>query len=287
MAAPDQAGQSAVLSAGSFYGAVQAKKEQCGAIFTDLRHNSPRKLPSHAHELPFFGLILGGQYGERYGRQNAQFLPFTMMFRPAGVPHQDEIGPHGVQIFEIELRPSWQHSVKTASGSLDFARDSFAGEPPVWLGFELYRKIQAGTADELEIESLLSELVAGVGRVPAEERKARPNWLDRIVDKIHAEFPWRLTLDELSEEADVHPVHLSRTFRKWQGVGIGEYVHRLRIRTACEQILNPEIPLAEIGFASGFADQSHFTRSFRKFTGMTPAAFRLHVAGGSQPLQVT
>ncbi len=34
------------LGAGSFYGAVEAKREQCGAIFTNLRHASPRKLDS-------------------------------------------------------------------------------------------------------------------------------------------------------------------------------------------------------------------------------------------------
>lgn len=104
-------------------------------------------------------------------------------------------------------------------------------------------------------------------------------WLGRIVDKPTAEFAERLTLDELSGEAGVHRVHLSRVFRKWKGEGIGEYVHRLRIRAACEQMLVPEIPISEIGLATGFADQSHFTRSFRKVTGMTPAAFRSQVTG--------
>ena len=76
------------LRAGSFYGAIQGKRELCGAIFTDLSHQSPRKLPSHSHELPFFGVVLDGQYGERYGRQQTFFSPFTIMFRPAGIPHQ-------------------------------------------------------------------------------------------------------------------------------------------------------------------------------------------------------
>jgi len=69
-------------------------------------------------------------------------------------------------------------------------------------------------------------------------------------------------------------VHLSRVFRKCVGEGIGEYVHRLRVRAACEQILEPEISIAEVSLALGFADQSHFTRAFRRVTGMTPAAFR-------------
>ena len=85
---------------------------------------------------------------------------------------------------------------------------------------------------------------------------------------------------ELSREARVHPVHLSRVFRRFQRQGIGEYIRRLRARTASTLLLNPEIPLADISFATGFADQSHFTRAFRKVTGMTPQAFRaaLHPA---------
>jgi AraC family transcriptional regulator len=69
-------------------------------------------------------------------------------------------------------------------------------------------------------------------------------------------------------------VHLSRVFRRCVGEGIIDYVHRLRVRAACEQMLAPEASLADLSFNNGFADQSHFTRSFRKITGMTPAAFR-------------
>ena len=81
-------------------------------------------------------------------------------------------------------------------------------------------------------------------------------------------------LDELAREAGVHPVHLSRVFRRCVGEGIGEYVHRLRVRTACERMLAPHNSLSELSLGTGFADQSHFTRAFRKITGLTPATFR-------------
>jgi AraC-like DNA-binding protein len=43
-------------------------------------------------------------------------------------------------------------------------------------------------------------------------------------------------------------------------------------------MLTPEISTAEISLATGFADQSHFTRVFRKVTGITPAAFRVQLS---------
>ena len=272
-----QAGGQQALGAGTFFGAVQSRREQCGAIFTDLRHTSPRKLPAHSHELPFFAVLMEGLYGERYGRQERQFRPFTVHFRPARVPHQDEVGPRGVRFFEIEIRPSWRKRLQDYPAALDVARDDCKGGELLWLAMKLFREMHgAAAADDLSVESLLAELMAAAARMPQESRQ-RPRWLDPIVERLAVDYCERLTLDELSGEAGVHPVHLSRVFRKCMGEGIGEYVHRLRVRAACEQILEPEISIAEVSLALGFADQSHFTRSFRRVTGMTPAAFRSQV----------
>lgn len=263
------------MGAGSFFGAIQGRREQCGAIFTDLRHTAPRKLPMHSHELPFFALLLNGLYAERYGRRQAQYGPFTIMFRPAGVPHQDEIGPRGLRFFEIELRPCWQKRVADYSVALDTPRDELGGGPLLWLGLKLFREVQASSApDDLAVESLLAEILSFAACLRYLETRHAPPWLSRILDKVQSEHCRRLSLDELAYEAGVHPVHLSRVFRRCVGEGISEYVHRLRVRSACERMLSPEASLAELSFSAGFADQSHFTRSFRKITGMTPAAFR-------------
>ncbi len=263
------------LGSGNFFGAVRGRLVQGGAIFTDLRHAIPRPLPSHSHELPFFGLLLDGQYGERYGRQYKQFSPLSIMFRPAGIPHQDEIGPRGVRFFHVELGLEWKKRAAECSGNLELPCEDGRGGPLLWLAMKLLREtFGVARPDPLYVESLLAETVAFAARLPHEEKLQPPVWLPRVLDKLHAEHCGRLTLKDLSREARVHPVHLSRTFRRFQHEGIGEYVQRLRIRTACVQLLAPEISLAEISFSTGFADQSHFTRAFRKITGTTPAAFR-------------
>ncbi|HSZ60196.1 MAG TPA: AraC family transcriptional regulator [Terriglobales bacterium] len=275
-----EAGRERALRAGNFYGAVESKREQCGAIFTNLRHASPKKLPAHVHELAFFALLLEGEYGERYEQQDRQFRPFTIHFRPAGIPHQDEVGPRGVRFFEIEIRPSWRERLTDYSAALDVAHDDCAGGPLLWLEMKMYCEFvgsdAAGNlvADELGVESLLAEMLGCVARMRCENVDHPPAWLGRVVEKLAAEYSERLTLDELSAEAGIHPVHLSRVFRKFVREGIGERVHRLRIRSACEQMLTRELSMAEISLATGYADQSHFTRAFRRATGMTPAAFR-------------
>ncbi|HEX8816804.1 MAG TPA: AraC family transcriptional regulator [Terriglobales bacterium] len=275
----------ATLTGGSFYGAVQQRQESCGAIFTDLRHACARKLPAHAHELPFFAVILDGDYAEHYGRQHHFFGPFSVSFRPAGIPHQDEVGPHGVRFFEIEIRPEWRTRLAQDGRRLDAARDDFTGGELLWLAMKLFRETRGPVSEgDLNVESLLAELLAEVGMAERKTKDA-PAWMARVVAKIHEEYCQRLTLAALSEEAGVHPVHLSRVFRKCKGEGIGEYVHRLRIRAACEQLLKPEASLVQISCDTGFADQSHFTRTFGQLTGMSPARFREMLYRPSQKCQ--
>jgi AraC family transcriptional regulator len=131
--------------------------------------------------------------------------------------------------------------------------------------------------DSLCVEDLLAELTGLAARLPLEERKHPPAWLARVLEKLHAERSSRPSLDDLSAEAGVHPVHLSRVFRRFQREGIGEYTRRLRIRESCRYLLDCELPLTEISLLLGFADQSHFTRDFRRVTGQTPNAFRSHL----------
>ena len=264
----------AELRAGNFYGAIRGKREQGGAIFTDLVHTSPRRLPAHSHELPFVALLLDGSYGERYRRQEKQFTPFTAMYRPAGIPHQDEIGPRGVRFFEIEILPQWQKSVAECSGKLAGGYDDAGGGQLLWLGLKLFYATRDLSCDGMTVESLMAELMGVLAHTPGERAVHPPYWLRRVMEKIRTQYAEKLTLAELSQEAGVHPVHLSRVFRHCVGMGLGEYIHRLRLREACERMLHQEQSICEISHATGFSDQSHFTRSFYRFAGTSPGRFR-------------
>jgi AraC family transcriptional regulator len=261
------------MAPGSFYGSIAHRKSVGGAIFTELRHDHPRKLPTHSHEMPFFCLFFAGDYGEQYGRQYMQFRPFTLSFRPAGVPHMDEIGPRGARMFGIEASNTWQAMIESASGDLSIAYDLRGGDR-LWLALKLYRETCTGNeADDLQVESLMAEMLALTG-CPPERTHDAPPWLRRVKDRIEGEFRQRLTLESLAAEVAVHPVHLSRSFRRFSGCGLGEYLRRLRVRHACELMLGSELSLAEIGFTTGFADQSHFTRTCHTITGASPGALR-------------
>jgi AraC family transcriptional regulator len=52
-------------------------------------------------------------------------------------------------------------------------------------------------------------------------------------------------------------------------------VRQRRIQFACGRLTATDAPLADVALAAGFCDQSHFTKAFRRVTGMTPSAYRM------------
>jgi AraC family transcriptional regulator len=55
---------------------------------------------------------------------------------------------------------------------------------------------------------------------------------------------------------------------------VGEYIRGLRIEYACHEIERGELPLALIALEAGFANQGHFSSTFKRLTGFTPASYR-------------
>jgi AraC family transcriptional regulator len=101
-----------------------------------------------------------------------------------------------------------------------------------------------------------------------------PRWLRQVRDLLHEGFRQRLTLDGIAESVGVHPAHLARVFRQQQGCTVGDYVRRLRIEYACHCLRTSDTALATVALAAGFSDQSHFSRVFKRQTGLSPAVFR-------------
>jgi AraC family transcriptional regulator len=262
------------LRAGQFYGDVSHRQRRQGMVLSTLNHDAARKIPAHSHELAFFCLLLDGDYREQCGRRVIEYQPFTLVFHPPGLHHRDEIGPRGGRFFSLEAEQCWMDALHDYARPLDASPDVHGGTV-LWLAMRLYQEYLLGAAgSSLTIESLSTEMLAAALRAPVPQEKYAPAWLGRVVDYLHAEFDRKITLDDLSKLAGVHPVHLSRVFRKFYRQPLGECVHRLRVLAACRQLRDPEASLADVGAASGFADQSHFTRVFKAITGTTPGAFR-------------
>lgn len=104
-----------------------------------------------------------------------------------------------------------------------------------------------------------------------------PAWAKELKEIIQDQIDTNLTLSlkELSESLDVHPSYLSREFSKYfDDLSFGDYIRKLRIEKAIVLLNDQKNTLAEIAYLTGFSDQSHFNRIFKKYTGKNPSEYR-------------
>lgn len=101
-----------------------------------------------------------------------------------------------------------------------------------------------------------------------------PPWLEQVRLCLLGDFRRNWTIMNIAREVGIHPGHVGRAFRKAHGSTIHAYIARLRVEWACVELLTTTRLAGEIGFAAGFADQSHFTRVFRRLTSTTPGEYR-------------
>lgn len=67
---------------------------------------------------------------------------------------------------------------------------------------------------------------------------------------------------------------VARYFKRMTGKTLTTFTNELRVEYACTRLETPGQSITEVCFDSGFNNLTHFCKSFRKHTGMTPSAFR-------------
>jgi AraC family transcriptional regulator len=99
-------------------------------------------------------------------------------------------------------------------------------------------------------------------------------WLAEAIRILRAEFRHGIEFRDIAQRIGVHPVRLSREFRRAQRMTMTEFVLRLRVEYASTLLASTAHPLAAVAVESGFADQSHLAKVFRRYTGTTCARYR-------------
>jgi AraC family transcriptional regulator len=276
MAAPEtqaHAGQTH-LGQGQYFGEILDNRRCCDLVLTEVKHAQGKRFPRHSHELAFFSLLLDGAYTERCGPKTVDYKQLMVVYRPSGVSHSDRIGESGVRLFNVEIKESWLERMRQYGPIDGLSLDPYGGEL-AWLAARLYREFRDNDPyGPLAIEGLILEMLATMNRNSRVIDKQPPSWLSKVCDLLRAEYAEGISIARITTEVGVHPYEVSRAFRKFQRQTIAEYVQDLRVKRASIDLLQPEMTLADVALAAGFADQSHLTRIFKRVTGMTPGAFR-------------
>ncbi|CAM3634458.1 AraC family transcriptional regulator [Cohnella lubricantis] len=134
----------------------------------------------------------------------------------------------------------------------------------------------AGINGSLEVYTFLT-LLKQYGQVSGEPSLSKGHErLTPIYLLIEEEFgDPNLGLDRMAAELRISSQHLNTLFRKSWGVSPYQYLLQFRIQKSKELLISqPDRPVKTVAEAVGFQDDSHFVRTFRALTGMTPVQFR-------------
>lgn len=101
-----------------------------------------------------------------------------------------------------------------------------------------------------------------------------PAVLKRVRTYIEGHLAERMSIEQLAAVAGLSVFHFARAFKQSQGTTPHEYLVDRRVAHARTLLKETDAPLSEIALASGFADQSHFARQFKKRIGISPRSFR-------------
>lgn len=105
--------------------------------------------------------------------------------------------------------------------------------------------------------------------------KKQPAWVKELSEMIQDQVDTNITLKQFSKDANINPSYLSREFAKYfDNLSFGEYLRKMRIEKAIDYLNTSSFSLTKIAYLTGFSDQSHFSRIFKKHTGQNPSAYR-------------
>ena len=225
-------------------------------------------------ERGYVGFVLEGAFEKTFVGSTRQFAAGSAFTMPPGAFHTTRFGHRPSRVVVL-------HPVHGEASAIPWERLLGAfretAEPMLGRAWRLAGELRArDDAWAIAAEGLCLELVAGFLRIQQGPGKGNgsPPWLEPVRERLHERVGRCPSLGELAALAKVHPVHLARRFREHHGVSVGEYVRRLRLDWAAAKLAGSETPIAVLAAQAGFADQSHFTRAFKRHTGLTPARYR-------------
>ncbi|MDQ3063263.1 MAG: AraC family transcriptional regulator [Acidobacteriota bacterium] len=246
-----------------------------GYVLTETFHAPHLILPRHDHDCATIDLTLDGSFREIIGNRPQECETDSFLVKPPGESHDNKYGEKGAHCLIIRFLPARFDDICSFTNLFN-APTHLTGGTPFIIGKRIYHEFRGQTNGfELIIEGLILEMLGQTAR----QNKLRdfsppPRWLKEAQELIHQHFTENISLYSIANVVQIHPSHLARVFRKYFQCSIGEYVRRLRIEYAAQEILKSDLSLADIALNAGFSDQSHFTHEFKRRMRITPAEYK-------------
>jgi AraC family transcriptional regulator len=240
-------------------------------------------IPRHAHATAGFCLVLDGQYEERYTSRTLACSARTVTFSPAGEEHVNVFAATRSHCLTVDVPESWVDRLEGNRSRLREPFETRGGTLAALTGRLLHELHAADDTARLIIEGTVLELLGHAARSSAtrgRETQISPA-IRRAYELLQASYREPVSLTDLAVATGRHPAYIATAFREAYGETVGDCLRRLRVDDASRSLAQTNLPIADIALASGFANQSHLTRVFKRATGITPAEYRRRERAGT------
>ena len=237
----------------------------------------------HSHAHFSIGAITGGHSHYLNQRSLQEVGPGSLvLMNPEEVHACNPIADQPWSYLMFYLDTDWLRSQQEEAGLGSEFRPfdmTASRDPLLYQGLQhLHHQLVQGPdplAREVACHLFSRQLLARL--TPARWDDRPPQHLQRAAELMQDDSASPLSLSQLSAVAGLTPSHFVRAFSQHYGMTPHAYLLDRRIRHA-RTLLKQGQPLAEVALASGFADQAHFQRQFKRRVAATPGQYRTQLA---------
>ncbi len=260
-----------ILTTGNYYGQKKSEVDLQGVLLSEYDYLTSRT-DWHYHENPYLMYVLQGNLYDINKREQMHCKAGSLVFHNWQEAHYNTKETRQARGFHIEFPREWFNEKKLDIQLWEGSR--LINHPELHALFgQLFFEFKCQDAySEVSIEMLLLHLCENIEKVELLST-SEPPWVETLRELVHEETE-DLDLKSLSQRLGVHPVHLSRAVPKYLGSSLGAYIRQQRIKRSLSYIQDARYSLTDIANLCGFADQSHFTRTFKLYLNRTPSSFR-------------
>lgn len=112
-----------------------------------------------------------------------------------------------------------------------------------------------------------------------EDRRKQFRGLAPVIQHLEENYTSTIPMREMARLVGISSTHFNRQFTFLFGMSPTRFLHSLRVEKARQLLMHTDEAVGGIALETGYHDQSHFTRHFRRLTGMTPGQFRSRFRG--------
>ncbi len=261
-----------ILTKGKYYGSRNSEKSFNGVLLSHYTYTG-NKTDWHYHENPYFMYVLQGNMMDCNKKVKTLCPSGSLMFNNWQESHYGSKHSVDASGFHLEFEKYWLEKNGISLSLLEGSQ--LVRNPKVHLLFaKLYVEfVLSDNYSEVSIEIILLQICEALSDLKEKKSNKIPTWIEGLKELLHCDTS-NLSLQYLSEQLGVHPVHISRAAPKHLSMSLGEYIRQDKIKKAIPLLLDSNSSLTEISYQLGFSDQSHFNRVFKSYLNTNPSVYR-------------